>query len=61
MYNIRVHSVASAMRVPVIDIRSAFLLRTDYGELLCDDGIHPNEAGHRLISGTLSRTVAALA
>ncbi len=33
----------------VLDIRSAFLKRRAYDNLLCLDGIHPNSAGHELI------------
>lgn len=32
-----------------VDARTPFLARHDYKELLCDDGIHPNEKGHQLI------------
>jgi len=36
-------------RTPVIDITSVFLERRNYFDYLCEDGIHPNEAGHKLI------------
>lgn len=50
MYNLQVFKLAIAMDVPVIDITSAFLSRKDYREYMCEDGIHPNERGHRLIA-----------
>ena len=27
-----------------------FLQKDDYTKLICDDGIHPNKAGHRVIA-----------
>lgn len=39
--------------VRVIDIRTPFLLERNYENFLCPDGMHPNEAGHRLIAKTL--------
>lgn len=49
-YNIAVHKIAQAANVKVIDIRSAFLARRDYRDYLSEDGIHPNEQGHWMIS-----------
>lgn len=49
-YSIAVQRIAQAANVKLIDIRSAFLRMRDYSCFLCDDGIHPNEAGHRLIA-----------
>ena len=49
MFNIAAVQVASAAGVPVLDIRSAFLAQPDFRSYLCADGIHPNEAGQRLI------------
>ena len=37
-----------------IDIRTPFLLQTDYLSYMADDGIHPNEKGHALIADTIS-------
>lgn len=52
-YNDAISSIAAAMKVPMIDIRSAFLEKRDYSDYLCVDGIHPNEKGHRLIADIL--------
>ena len=49
-YNVAVHKIAQTANVKLIDIRSAFLERRDYCEYLSDDGIHPNEQGHSMIS-----------
>lgn len=49
-YNIAVHKIARHTDVKLLDIRSAFLERRDYCDLLSADGIHPNEDGHDLIA-----------
>lgn len=48
-YNMAVMQMSRAKNVPVIDVRSRFLVRRDYRDLLCDDGMHPNEKGHQVI------------
>lgn len=53
MYNIEVMLLATKMDVPIIDIRSAFLKRNHYWDLICSDGIHPNNAGYDLIYKTI--------
>ncbi|MDD2282912.1 MAG: SGNH/GDSL hydrolase family protein [Eubacteriales bacterium] len=53
MYNIEVMLLATKMDVPIIDIRSAFLKRNNYGDLICSDGIHPNNDGYDLIFKTI--------
>ncbi len=53
LYSQTVTRVAYETGCSCIDLRSAFLDKHNYSALLCDDGIHPNEAGHRLIAETL--------
>ncbi len=36
----------------LVDVRSAFLDKHNFKELICEDGIHPSEDGHRLIRDT---------
>lgn len=60
MYNLAVYRLALAHHVPLIDISSAFLQTENYQRLICEDGIHPNENGHSLISETITRYVLAL-
>ena len=49
-YNVAVRKIAQTANVKIIDIRSVFLQRRDYFDYLSDDGIHPNEQGHSMIS-----------
>lgn len=50
MYNLAVFKIAKANDVRLVDITSRFLEQKHYSDLLCDDGIHPNEKGHALIA-----------
>jgi lysophospholipase L1-like esterase len=61
MYNLAVLKLAAVKDVTLIDIRRAFLETRNYLALLCEDGIHPNEAGHALISEVIRKSVPTLA
>jgi len=50
LYSLAVTEIALKTNSYFIDIRSAFLERRDYAALICEDGIHPNKAGHDLIA-----------
>ncbi len=52
-YNLEVFKIAVEQRVPVIDISSVFLEQRDLSDYYCTDGMHPNEAGHRLIADAI--------
>lgn len=56
-YNIEIFKMAIACEVPVIDITSIFLEEKDYSRFLCEDGIHPNEEGHKLIAQAIQEDV----
>lgn len=60
IYNAEVCNLASEYRIPMIDIRSAFLKMRNYSECLCNDGIHPNEKGHELIAKTIADAIPHL-
>jgi len=49
-YSLRVNSVATKYKTPIIDVRSYFLRTPDFRKYVCLDGIHPNERGHKLIT-----------
>jgi lysophospholipase L1-like esterase len=55
LYSKAVTEIAATCKIPVIDIRSAFLEKQNYCEYLCEDGIHPNKKGHLLISSTIDK------
>lgn len=54
-YNTLVEHLAEEEGCPLINLRSLF--GTEPRDYLCLDGIHPNEAGHRLIAGKLAEFV----
>ena len=43
-----------------IDLRTPFLIRHDYNDLLCADGIHPTDKGHEIIDGAFCRFCESL-
>lgn len=49
-YSRAVEQLAREERVPLVDIRGAFLDHGQIGTLLCVDGTHPNSAGQKLIT-----------
>ncbi len=50
MYSVAVEDLAAEKKIPLIDIRSEFLSKRNLGDYICEDGIHPNDKGHLLIS-----------
>mgnify|MGYP000265047753 CR=1 FL=1 len=59
MYNLVVVRLASIKKIPLIDIRKAFLETRNYLNLYCEDGIHPNEKGHALISEVIKKYISS--
>ena len=59
MYNLAVCRVAMQEGVLLLDISSRFLERSHYEELLCEDGIHPNEKRARADFLSLSARLPA--
>ncbi len=57
-YSAQICEIARDEGTLLIDIRSPLLLERDYRRLLCEDGIHPNEEGHRFISRIIERRIA---
>lgn len=52
-YNSIIIKIAEETNTRWIDIRGAFLQSPDYSDLLCIDGIHPNEKGHQIIANKI--------
>ena len=43
--------------IPIIDITSKILEINNYSYLLCDDRIHPNEKGHKIIAEAIKEHI----
>ena len=56
-YNIEVFKLAINKDIPIIDINSKFLEIKNYSNLLCDDGIHQNEKGHKIIAEAIKEHI----
>lgn len=54
-YSTALSALCCELGVKLFDVRTDFLRQPQYGELLCDDGIHPNERGHRQLFESLMR------
>ncbi len=52
MYSLAAAKVSYDMNVPLCDVRSEFLHRRNFYDLMCRDGIHPNGDGQTLIACT---------
>ena len=48
-YSDAVRSVAQSREIPLVDVRSAFEAQGNPASLLCEDGVHPNARGQKLI------------
>ena len=58
-YNRAVERIAETEKCDLIDLRSAFLTRRDFGSLLCQDGIHPTEKGYSIIDSQIKTFISA--
>ena len=50
LYSRTVEEIARSTGAMLVDLRSAFLKERHMGRFLCEDGIHPNTEGQRLIT-----------
>ena len=55
LYSHTIMMLAYETKSLFVDVRAAFLDKHNYKDLLCDDGIHPNEEGHQLIKQVFSQ------
>lgn len=58
-YNSAILNVAEETKTKLIDVRSAFLDYPDFRKLICIDGIHPNESGHKVIANKIYEYIKA--
>ncbi len=54
LYSNAISKIAYKTNSLFIDVRSYFLDKHNYGELLCSDGIHPNSEGQKLITQAMT-------
>ena len=59
-YNLEVFKLAARRGIKLIDISSVFLRQRRLSDFLCEDGMHPNEAGHRLIADAILRELESM-
>lgn len=52
LYSDTVVRIAHETNTMLVDVRSSFLNKRNFSELLCEDGIHPTEQGYNLIKQT---------
>ncbi|MDD2213716.1 MAG: GDSL-type esterase/lipase family protein [Oscillospiraceae bacterium] len=53
-YSWRVQQLAGQLNCPLVEVRQAFLTRSDFHALICADGIHPSSSGHDLIASCIN-------
>lgn len=49
-YSLAIMNLSKSLSCDLIDVRTPFLMKRDYYNYLCMDGIHPNEKGYALIN-----------
>lgn len=52
-----VRNVARATSTTLLDLRDMLLAQPDYADLMCLDGIHPNDEGHKRLSDAVLQIV----
>jgi hypothetical protein len=53
MYNLALWGLSRDTGTPILDIRSPFLASPELPDFYCEDGIHINAAGHKLLCDQL--------
>lgn len=59
-YNLEVFKIAARRGIKLIDISSVFLRQRRLSDYLCEDGMHPNEGGHKLIADAILGELEAM-
>lgn len=54
-YSSAVQQVAKNQDIELIDIRTEFLKKYDFRNSLCEDGIHPNDIGQKVIATAIEK------
>lgn len=53
-YSKLIEKIALETKVPLIDLRDAFLKSGNVNDLLCEDGTHPNTMGQKIITSSFT-------
>lgn len=56
-YNLAIIKCAMKNRCTLIDIRTRLLINRSFLSFMCEDGVHPNEEGHKIMSEEILKTV----
>lgn len=59
-YSLAIERLAAETGCPLVDFRSAFLEKRALLPYLCADGVHPNDAGQKLIHDVLKKAADAI-
>lgn len=59
LYSDAVYKLSVKLGLPCVDVRAVFLAQPDFPSLISEDGIHPSEAGYRLLYTTLIDAIRA--
>lgn len=57
LYSITAANLARALNVQTVDMRSEFLAHPNYRDLMCLDGVHPNQAGYDFMAEVWKREI----
>lgn len=57
IYSNAVRDIATTTKSKFLDIRTPFLNLKDIDNYYCDDGLHPNEKGHKLIADAIIKQI----
>lgn len=57
LFNNAIMQIAKKTCTGIIDIRTPFLKRLDFLNLMCNDGIHPNQNGHNLMATEIIKQI----
>ena len=60
LYSIAAANLARALNVQTVDMRSEFLAHPNYRDLMCLDGVHPNQAGYDFMAEIWKREIPGL-
>lgn len=58
-YSLAVMDIANKKRCDLIDIRTPIIIQKNIDDLICEDGIHPNERAHKIMAHTFLNYISS--